>query len=302
MGKMKQMFSFGFTNEDMIPLIQMQQTALRDNALTTWLQQSILNENIMKKQHDMEYATVLAQALTETRSKETRSGGAKESGKEGEKETTSTYAITYFNPELQKTEVLEGKTAIKIKDYATKSIEESVAGQSAMPLYQFIAMPLIRKEVLPWKLEEILAEREYGTPPPPPTGASVTPVRVIVRKESEIAAEKKRDEEVKSALAETVLRKERSELKLDEEILLLEEVVSALRAGEDVDKVLERLPPLSRARFILAMRKKNLGRQALIALLIRDTAFLKSVKKKLELFTLDDLLGIYRALRGLQRR
>jgi hypothetical protein len=246
----------------------------------------------------MEQASVRAQAVTETT---TKTKNEKESGK-SEKETTSTYAITYYNPELHKTEVLEAKSEIKIKDYTTKMVEESLAIQSTLPIYQFIATPLIRNEVLPWKLEEILSEREYGTPPPPPAGAAVTPLKIVVQKESEIVAEKKREEDVKSALSEAILRKERSELKMEEELLLLEETVAALRGGEDMDKVLERLPPLSRARYILALRKKLLGRQAIIALLLRDASFLRSVKKKLELFTLDDLVNMYKVLRGLQQR
>ncbi len=289
----KAMFSFGFTSEDMAPMLQMQRI-MQDSVLNTYLQQAVISESIMRRQRESEEASVMARALSEPSTKT-------QNNKE-DRSTTSTYAITYYNPVLQQTEVLEAKTEIKTKDIATKMIEESVAAQSALPIYQFIAQPLIRKEVIPWKLEEILAEREYGTPRPPPAGAAGPPVSVIEIKEGEKAAEKRREEEAKSAIVEVVVRKEKSELKIGEELLLLEEAVEALRAGDEIDKVLERLPPLSRARFILAMRKKNLGRNALIQLLLRDMSFLKTIKKKLELFTLDDLLGMYKMLRQLQKR
>ncbi|MEW6035480.1 MAG: hypothetical protein AB1529_02610 [Candidatus Micrarchaeota archaeon] len=289
----KAMYSFGYTYEDMFPMLQMQRIT-QESVLSTYLQQSLMSESIIRRHKESEEASVMARALSEPSTKT-------QNNKE-DRSTTSTYAITYYNPVLQQTEVLEAKTEIKTKDIATKMIEESVAAQSALPIYQFIAQPLIRKEVIPWKLEEILAEREYGTPPPPPAGAAVTPVRVIEIKEEEKAAEKRREEEAKSAIVEVVVRKEKSELKIGEELMLLEEAVGALRAGDEIDKVLERLPPLSRARFILAMRKKNLGRNALIQLLLQDMSFLKTIKKKLELFTLDDLLGMYKMLRQLQKR
>src|SRR5262249_30284961 len=154
----------------------------------------------------------------------------------------------------------------------------AVAAQSVYSIYRFIGSPLIRTEVVPWKLEQILAEREYGTPPPPPAGAAVTPVKIVAMKESEIAAQKKLDESGREALGQAVRRKEWAELKVEEEILVLEQAVEALRKGEAIDKVIDRLPPLSRARYILAMRKKQLGKQTIIAILIRDASFLRNVK------------------------
>lgn len=291
-------FRFGFGQADLAPILAMQNMMRDDSVLRNFMDQQLMSENLQKMQKSGEQASILAQAAAEESGKRT----TKESGDKKEKETSTSYTITYYNPELKKAEVLETKSDIRIKDVATQMIEESVAGQSVLPIYKYIAAPLIRTEVLPWKLEEILAEREYGTPPPPPSGAAVTPVKVVAVKESEIAAEKKKSEELKSFIAEAIVRKEESELKLDEEILLIEETVQALRQGEEIDKVLDRLPPLSRARYILALRKKLLGRQAIIRLLVRDASFLKNVKKKLELFTLDDLVNMFKIIRGLQKR
>lgn len=289
-------FSFGFTQADLTPMMQMQGIMHNESVLDNWFQQSILSETIMKRQKDMEHATIRAQVIYDAEPKR----GDKEH--QSEKSSVSSYTISYYNPELNQTEVLSGKSEIKMTDKAMKSVEESVATRSPISLYGFIAAPLMHTEVIPWKLEEILAEREYGTPPPPPAGAAVTPIRVIARTEAELAADKKRAEAIKDAIAEFVIRKEQSELKIQEELLVLEDVISALRSGEDIDRVIERLPPLSRARYLLVKRKKSLGRLAIISLLVQDVAFLKSIKKKLELFTLDDLVGIYKVLRDLQKR
>jgi hypothetical protein len=151
--------------------------------------------------------------------------------------------------------------------------------------------------VVPWKLEKILAEREYGTPPDAGSGAGVVPVRVIKQTQAEREIAIAHEEEIKAAVAESIIRKERSELAVVEEILLLEEVVEALRSGEDIDEILKRLPPLSRARYLLAIKRKHLSRKKIINMLLRDATFLKKLKKKLELFTLDDLLNMVKILR-----
>jgi len=294
----KAMFSFGFSPSELAPMIAMQTMMRDDTVLRNFMDQSLMSESLQRRQKGEEQASILAQVASE----ESQKGKTATKNGKGEKETSRSYTITYYNPELKKAEVLETKSDITIKDYTTQMIEESVAAQSAYPLYKYIGAPLIRTEVLPWKLEEILSQREYGTPPPPPSGAAVAPIKVIVVKESEIVAVKKKEEALKRALEEAIMRKEESEMKVEEEILVLEETVEALRKGEDIDKVLERLPPLSRARYIIALRKKMLGRQAIIAILLRDASFLKSIRKKLELFTLDDLVNMFKILRQLQKR
>jgi len=294
--QMRPSFSFGFSTADMVPMMQMQDVVNNESVLDNWFNQNILSETIMRRQKDMDHASIRAQVISEA---EPKKG---EKNNMGEKGGVTSYTISYYNPELNQTEVLSGKSEIKIADRATKSVEETVASRSPFSIYGFIAAPLMHTEVIPWKLEEILAEREYGTPPPPPAGAAVTPVKVIARTDAEIEADKKRAETIREAIAEFVMRKEQTELKIAEELLVIEDVISALRSGEDIDKVIERLPPLSRARYLLVKRKKSLGRLAIINLLIQDVSFLKTIKKKLELFTLDDLVGIYKVLRDLQKR
>ncbi|MEW6722747.1 MAG: hypothetical protein AB1324_05795 [Candidatus Micrarchaeota archaeon] len=292
-------FSFSFSTDDMLPLQAMQGVARSENILQFFAQHNIMSENIMRRTQEMLQAMVMAQAVASSAGR-TAEQQKEETGKEKDKELSRTYAITYYNPELKKTEVIEAKSDIKISDPAKRSVEEAVGSQSPFPIYSFIGAPLMKTEVIPWKLEEILGEREYDVPKPPPTGAAVTPVKVIGKAELEAQVVKAREEEVKAAVEEAILRKERAELKVDEEILLLEEVVAAIRGGDEIDKILARLPPLSRARYILLMRKKRIGRAALINMLLREALFLKTIKKKLELFTLEDLKNMYNLLRGLQ--
>ena len=83
---------------------------------------------------------------------------------------------------------------------------------------------------------------------------------------------------------------------------MLEEVVEALRKGEDAEKALERLPPLSRARYLAVLRKKRLGIQAVMQLLIRDATFLKTARDKLKALGFSDLVGIVKLLHGMQKK
>ncbi len=290
-------FMFGLSPEQLAPIIQMQQLAVQDSVLRNFSWQSLMQENLMRRQSSENQAAVIAQTANAETSKTVESKTDKT-----EKEASRTYTISYFNPELGKTEVLEGKTSVTIKDAATQAAEEAVASGSVLPIYRYIGMPLMRTEVIPWKLQQILDEREYGTPPPPPSGASVAPVRLVEEKESEIVALKKKEDIVKAALDQVVIRKEKSEAVVAEELLILEETVEALRKGDPLEKIIAKLPPLSRARYLLLLRKKNMGRYAIIQLLLREIGFLRGVQNKLELFTLDDLVNMFKMIRQLQTR
>jgi hypothetical protein len=294
----KQSFMFGFSGEELVPILQMQHLMVQDSVLHNFQQQSLLSENILRMQRDTNQASVRAQAIMESAPREAGKGA----GKKAEKESATPYAITYYNPELQKTEVLEARSEIKISDFGTRLVEEAVAAQSAYAIYSFIAQPLMKTEVLPWKLQEILSQRDYGTPPPPPAGAAVIPARVVALKESDAAVQAKREDAAREAIERFVVRKEMAETKVNREILVIEEAVAMIRAGEGMDRVIGRLPPLSRARYLLVLRKKNLGKQAVISLLLQDSGFLRMVKKKLELFTLDDLMSVYKVLRNLRKK
>lgn len=281
-------FLYKFSGSDMLPIIDMQRLALEQTALSVFSERNVMQEDLLKKQMKGRQESIMA--LSHSQEVQTKA-------QDKEETQTRSYSITYYNPESQKTEVISEEANINVKDLSKAMIDESIGTGSTMNLYRYIGMPIIRTEIVPWKLEQILAEREYGTPPDAGSGAGVVPVRIIKQSQAEREIAIAHEEEIKAAVAEAIIRKERSELEVVEEILLLEEVVAALQAGEDIDEVLERLPPLSRARYILAHKKKRLSRKKIINLLLRDATFLKKLKKKLELFTLEDLLNMVKILR-----
>jgi len=218
----------------------------------------------------------------------------------GESSESRTYSLTYYNPETNKAEVIEGKVDVRIKDYATRMIEESLGIGSVYPLYAFVATPLIRKEVVPWLLEEILNEREYGTPP---ASGSGMPIKVgKAEKKSEIVALEQQKSATRDAVVEAITRKEDSEKKLGEEIVIFEEVVAAIRKGSDPESAVQKLPPLSQARYLAALKKRKIKRATLLALLGRDTRMLKSIKKKLEMLTADELLGLIKIMKKIRKK
>jgi len=218
----------------------------------------------------------------------------------GESAESRTYSLTYYNPETNKAEVIEGKVDVRITDYATRMIEESLGIGSVYPLYAFVVTPLIRKEVVPWLLEEILNEREYGTPPA--TGSAPMIKVGKAGKKSEIVTMKKQEEIARDAVVEAITRKEDSEKKLSAEIVVFEEVVAAIRKGSDPESTVQKLPPLSLARYLALLKKKKIQRATLLALLGRDTKMLRSIKKKLEMLTAEELLGLIKVMKKIRKK
>lgn len=268
-------------------------------------QRDLADENLRKAIQAEAQSVILARASAEASSrsyapKETPQGAQSSSNvkERGLKETTSAYAISYFNPELNKAELLETKSEIKVSEYPLQSIEDALGQRSLLPIYQFVGTPLMKSEILPWKLEEILGERDYGTPPKSGPGAGEAPISVSEKH----AMESAREIEISKSVADAILRKERVEKELISSIVVIEGVVAAVRKGEAMDKAVQRLPPLSRARYLAALRKKMLDRQSVINLLLRDSAFLKGIRKKLGAFSLDDLVSMVRMLRGMDKK
>src|SRR5271157_3893281 len=190
------MAGFSFSQAELVPILLMQQVAREDMVVRSFQDQSVMNERIMQRGEEQAWVMAIASAEAGEKAKNIRSTEGKEV------RDSTTYTITYYNPETHKAEVLSEKSDIRIKDESTKSIEESVASQSLYPIYKYIGFPLMKTEVLPWKLDQILSERDYGTPPPS-GGASVVPVKLIALKESEVVAQKKFEENMRVALEQS---------------------------------------------------------------------------------------------------
>jgi hypothetical protein len=211
-----------------------------------------------------------------------------------------TYSLTYYNPETHKAEVIEGQTDIRMRDPTLAAAEESVGLGSAYPIYSFIASPLIRIEVVQWRLEEILNEREYGTPPESGS-ASMIKVSKIEQKSADIVA-LKAEVIAREALIIALERKEDSEKKIEYEIRIFEETIDSVKKGEPIAQAIRNLPPLSRARYLVLLKKKKLQEKIVLGMLSRELNLLKAIKKKLEALTPKELLAIVSALKKIMKK
>lgn len=280
-------YAYDFALRELRPMLELE---INEDVLSQFVSHSLLIEEAKKSVK--EEAEVLAEAK--------KPAGERLTLEKGSKAASKTYSLTYYNPVTHKAEVIENKIDIRIKDYTTRMIEESVGINSSYPLYTYIATPLIRTKVVPWLLEDILKEREYGTPPEFSGGAAIKIPKKA--KKSEIIAIKKQAEAAREAVVEALVRKEESERKIDEEIVVFEDVVKSIRKGTSMKKAIEKLPPLSRARYIVALKKKKLQKALILELLLQDVKFLKSVKKKIETLTIDGLLGLIKALKKMKNK
>jgi hypothetical protein len=298
MALLKSLFSFRFSGTELSPLQEFQSVVQQDTVLRGFSQQSLLEESLMRMLEGQRQASILARAAGEAAGRERAADYRYTSEKAG---AAKAYVMMYYNPETRKAEILGASGPIRVPEGPVRSVEEALGAQSLYPLYSFIAAPLMRVGVLPWKLEQILSEREYGTPPPAAPGGGLVPVRRIAQTEAELAAERKTAGIIRVAASEAIVRKEQAEIASEEELLVLEEVIRALRGGEALEKALKKLPPLSRARYLIALRKKRLGVQVLMQLLLHDVVFLKTIKKKLATFSLEDLVGMVKLLQGMRK-
>jgi len=288
MGKKKVavIFAYDFAIREMRPMMEMEM-ATSDDILSRFISESLLVEEA--KRSVKEEPEVLAQA-------EKKEGETLESGKK--RGTAKTYSLTYYNPVTHKAEIIEQKVDIKVADYVTQMIEESVGLNSSAPLYTFVASPLIRTEVVPWKLKQILDEREYGTPPEFGGGAKA---KASPEKKSEIVAIAQKDEAAREAVVEAIVRKEESERKLDSQIIVFEETIKAVREGKNPLRSFSKLPPLSRARYKIALKKKKLSTEEILELLLQDVSFLKNLRKKLATLSADGLLDLVNTMKKIMK-
>ena len=190
---------------------------------------------------------------------------------------------------------MEETTELEIKDPIQASIEEAVGEKSTFKIYSFIASPIIRKEINPEIVKEILENRDYDTPPKF-GGAQI--VRILNSSNSKI---KIIPAEAYKATIEMVKRKELIEKRVVQQIVVLEKVQEDIKISPNLQKILDKLPPLTRARMLIALRKKKLDQIQILKLLEKDSKFLKEVKKKLETMTTSDLLAIVRAIKELNK-
>jgi len=259
---------YKFKEVELKPHTEVFHIVQKDSVLSYFVVHSLLVEKytVIEKELPMVIAEPIKKKLTKTGEKE---------------ELEDLYSISYYDPQSGKIESIQKKEHIEIADPSEKVIEKALASNSMYPLYDFIAQPLVVEQVDPVKLQQILDSREYGTPPKFGGPAIVRPDM----KKSEIVAYEK-------AAEIAILRKEEEEKKTLQEIITFDAVIKSIQRGEDVEEALSKLPPLSRARYLLLLRKKKIRKETLLKMLFKELNFLNGIKKKLMLFSIDDLGAI----------
>lgn len=280
----KVVYNYKFGWNELVPLMDAAPLVTED--ITKMLSNSALVEPISK--NEKEESEVLAEAKTSD------SGGTKLDSESGDQEQIGSYTLTYYNPETHKAEILSFNTKIKTKDYVKRIIEEATASRSAFPVYSLVASPILLTIVDQAKLQQILNEREYGTPPP--FGAA--PMAKIKKPDPDIIVAV----DTKQAAVESERRKLRTESAIDREISQIGSAMLRLERGESPSKAMSVLGPLTKARFLTALRKGKINKSELISLLERDVSFLKETKDKLKSIGTADLINLVRTLGRLKEK
>lgn len=198
-----------------------------------------------------------------------------------------TYYLVYFNPETKKADIIEGTVLLEYEDETQQVIEESLGQRSAYSIYSMIAMPLIREQVDEQLLQEIKDKIKIETPDPFGGG---TPVHISSETVSKKIIEEYGDKIIALEVAEK--RKQMLEEKMAAQIMVADSVVKKLESNnQNIRKLLEVLPPLSRARMLALFRKgKRISKKQIRELLIKDIKFLSAVKSKLSSMRAEDVL------------
>lgn len=221
-----------------------------------------------------------------------------------ESEQVTEFNILYYNPELRKVETVEEKVAIKSDVYSSpeqQAVEEAAGQKSMFSPYSIIASPIMREKIDPYILESVLSKIEVENPKPFGGGAAVhIPGQAFSAVEHRLQSEGRQEEIVAlEAIREVQAQKESLVKAVGKEILVLGEAIKSLQETErKEEKIMEKLPPLSKIRYMALLRKKaGLERTIIADLLISDVEFLEAMRKKLKRMSLREFLEIIKKLK-----
>lgn len=219
---------------------------------------------------------------------------------------TKSFALLYYNPELREVEVVEESINLSNSAYSgpeQQAVEEAAGQKSMLGPYSMIAQPTLRTKIDPYILESVLSQIEVENPKPFGGGAAVhVPNPTFTAVERKLQAEGITEEIVAlGAIREVQSRKESLVREMGREIIVFEQTVKALQdTDRKAEKILEKLPPLSRVRYLALMRnKKELERTTIVDMLIADIEFLEAAKKKLKGMSLRRLSDVIRKFKGI---
>ncbi len=209
------------------------------------------------------------------------------------------FSLMYYNPELKKVEMVEEKISIKSDSYSSpeqQALEEATGQKSMYSPYSLIGSPIMMEKVNPYILESVLSKIEVDNPKPFGGASAVhIPNQAFATLEQKLQKEGAEEEIVAlNAIKEVQAGKESLVKAAGKEILVLEQAIKALQETDrKEDRIIDKLPPLSRIRYMALLRKKaGLERTLVTDLLIADVDFLESMKKRLNRMNMREFFEI----------
>ncbi|GEM_PF-3653437 len=287
----KLVYRYSFGADGPIPIVE---TALlfKDDILLFFRYHEVLAEGPIKTEAPKEEG---AEGTVETTT------SAQESPKDEKVNKTLSergFGIKYFNPVLNKMQTISSKTQTVITDVMKNPVDDALSKESEQPVYSYVTSLIITEKVNPYLLEEI--RRSFDIQPPKPFGGGMVIPLTIEKKEE--TPEEIEIQIAKGILTETLRRKESVQIKAHGEIVAIEHAVQAIRKGEPLEKATEKLPVGVRAALWVRLKKKEIDKEAVLALLMKDLKLLKGITVKLKKMSLKDLIKLAHSLKGLREK
>lgn len=194
-----------------------------------------------------------------------------------EKEEKRTFTIFYINPgyDEAKVEKIEGSVEIKFSSLAEEKMNESLGSKNTTPGLEYVAYPMIQELYSKDAVNEI---KEYGKTEPMKGADEVELVERFVTATPE-------------RITECVERREKAAKIIEEMIIRVDSAIEKTKKGEEAEKILQILPPITK-KMLEAMlkKKKKIDKKVLLKLLVFDRMFLKKMNgiiRSLDVKTLD---------------
>lgn len=194
-----------------------------------------------------------------------------------EKEEKRTFSIFYINPayEKEKVEKIESSVEIKFSSLAEEKMNESLGSKNTLPGLEYITYPMIQDLYSKDAMDEI---KEYKKIVPIKGADEVELVDRFVTATPE-------------RITECIKRKERAAKIIEEMIIKLDSAVEKTKKGEEAEKILQMLPPITKKMLeVMLNKKKKIDKKVLLKLLLLDRMFLKKMNRiigSLDVKTLD---------------
>ncbi len=177
------------------------------------------------------------------------------------------YNIVYYNPELKEPEVIETTSRIEFQSIEQKVVEETLATRNQNIAMDYVFKDLVQQTIAVRPEVKQLQENKKNEE------------LIRVKKELEVKPIEQKIDPVK--ISHSLQKRDELIVEVQKEIKQLEFAIEELNKAKterDVkEKVLPKLPPLTRKR-IEALMKKKMDKKLLLRLLIAEDFFLTKIK------------------------